>query len=68
MYDYAIQNGRHDVIEKMRARSLSLEEYEKLYLEFNYPNLFQLISTDSLQGESNNQENQKSNEEILDSL
>lgn len=68
VYDYAIQNGRHDVIEKMRARSLSLEEYEKLYLEFNYPNLFQLISTDSLQGESNNQENQKSNEEILDSL
>lgn len=69
VYKYAKRYGRKDIINKLKDRTLSIDEYERIYLEANYPNLSQIVLDNDLW---NNVDLQKgtniSSEKILDEL
>jgi len=68
VYKYAKKYGKKHIIEKIKNRSLSMDEYEKIYLEINYPNLSRKTWDENLWNYTDNQDKNKSNEKILENL
>ena len=63
VYEYAKKYDKKDIIEKIKNRSLSMDEYDKIYLEAKYPNLFRKAWNDV-----DTQDKNISNEKILENL
>ena len=63
VYEYAKKYDKKDIIEKIKNRSLSMDEYDKIYLEVNYPNLFRKVWNDV-----DTQDKNMTNEMILENL